>query len=152
MKAGLAELEKRKSDCIKAAYCDGSSMSKRAFYKTATGLTEALEIARGNSKPTKLRVPAEIDVRGIRKRLELSQEDFAKEFGFTIHQIRDWAAPVHWTACAPNFLAKPVGEQSDEHDADDREADQLGHVSANERGHGRCSGVSVDGRNAARVG
>ena len=47
--------------------------------------------------------PAEIDVRGIRKRLELSQEDFAKEFGFTIHQIRDWeqAAPVRWTACAP---------------------------------------------------
>jgi len=47
------------------------------------------------------------------------------------------------------FLAKPVGEQSDEHDADDREANQLGHVSANERGHGRIrSGGSVDGRTA----
>jgi putative transcriptional regulator len=66
------------------------AMSKRAFDKIATGLTEALEIARGNAKPTKLYVPAEINVRGIRKKLELSQEDFAQEFGFTINQIRDW--------------------------------------------------------------
>lgn len=65
-------------------------MSKRAFDKIAGGLTEALEIARGNAKPTKLYVPAEINVRSIRKKLELSQEDFAQEFGFTINQIRDW--------------------------------------------------------------
>jgi putative transcriptional regulator len=65
-------------------------MSKKAFDKIAAGLTEALEIARGNAKPTKLYVPAEIDVRGIRKKLDLSQDDFAQEFGFTIHQIRDW--------------------------------------------------------------
>jgi len=78
-------------------------MSKKAFDKIAAGLTEALEIARGNAKPTKLHVPAEIDVRGIRKGLGLSQDEFAQEFGFTIHQIRDWeqAAPVRWTACAP---------------------------------------------------
>lgn len=66
------------------------NMSKRAFDKIAGGLTEALEIARGNAKPTKLYVPAEINVRSIRKKLELSQEDFAQEFGFTINQIRDW--------------------------------------------------------------
>ncbi|RTE92460.1 helix-turn-helix domain-containing protein [Bradyrhizobium sp. LVM 105] len=65
-------------------------MSKKAFDKIAAGLTEALEIARGNSKPTKLYVPPEINVRGIRKKLGLSQDDFAQEFGFTINQIRDW--------------------------------------------------------------
>ena len=65
-------------------------MSKKAFDKIAAGLTEALEIARGDAKPTKLHVPAEIDVRGIRKGLGLSQDEFAQEFGFTIHQIRDW--------------------------------------------------------------
>jgi putative transcriptional regulator len=65
-------------------------MSKKAFDKIAAGLTEALEIARGNAKPTKLYVPAEINVRGIRKKLGLSQDDFAQEFGFTINQIRDW--------------------------------------------------------------
>jgi len=65
-------------------------MSKKAFDKIAAGLGEALEIARGNAKPAKLFVPPEIDVRGIRKKLNLSQDDFAAEFGFTINQIRDW--------------------------------------------------------------
>jgi putative transcriptional regulator len=65
-------------------------MSKKAFDKIAAGLNEALEIARGRSKPTKLYVPPEIDVREIRKKLNLSQDDFAAEFCFTINQIRDW--------------------------------------------------------------
>jgi len=65
-------------------------MSKKAFDKIAAGLNEALEIARGRAKPTKLYVPAEIKVRDIRKKLNLSQDDFAAEFGFTINQIRDW--------------------------------------------------------------
>ncbi len=65
-------------------------MSKKAFDKIAAGLNEALEIARGNAKPSKLYVPAEIDVRAIRRKLDLSQDDFAAEFGFSINQIRDW--------------------------------------------------------------
>jgi putative transcriptional regulator len=65
-------------------------MSKKAFDKIAAGLTEALEIARGNAKPSKLYVPAEIDVRAIRRKLKLSQDGFAAKFGFTINQIRDW--------------------------------------------------------------
>jgi putative transcriptional regulator len=65
-------------------------MSKKAFDKIAAGLNEALEIARGNAKPSKLYVPQEIDVRAIRRKLSLSQDDFAAEFGFTINQIRDW--------------------------------------------------------------
>jgi putative transcriptional regulator len=65
-------------------------MSKKAFDKIAAGLNEALEVARGNAKPSKLHVPPEINVRSIRQKLELSQDDFAAEFGFTINQIRDW--------------------------------------------------------------
>jgi putative transcriptional regulator len=65
-------------------------MSKKAFDKIAVGLSEALEIARGNAKPSKLYVPPEINVRDIRKKMNLSQDDFAAEFGFTINQIRDW--------------------------------------------------------------
>jgi putative transcriptional regulator len=65
-------------------------MSKKAFDKIAAGLNDALKIARGHAKPSKLFVPAEISVRDIRKKLNLSQDDFAAEFGFTIHQIRDW--------------------------------------------------------------
>jgi putative transcriptional regulator len=65
-------------------------MSKKAFDKITAGLNEALEIARGNAKPSKLYVPPEINVRAIRRKLEMSQDDFAAEFGFTINQIRDW--------------------------------------------------------------
>jgi putative transcriptional regulator len=65
-------------------------MSKKAFNQIMEGLTEALEVARGNAKPSKLYVPAEIDVRAIRKKLKLSQDGFAATFGFTINQIRDW--------------------------------------------------------------
>jgi putative transcriptional regulator len=65
-------------------------MSKKAFDKIAEGLKEALAVARGEKKAFKLHVPPEIDVRAIRTKLDLSQDDFASTFGFTINQIRDW--------------------------------------------------------------
>jgi putative transcriptional regulator len=65
-------------------------MSKRAFDKIAGGIKEAIQIARGERKPAKLYVPPEIDVRAIRTKLGLSQDDFAAAFGFTVHQIRQW--------------------------------------------------------------
>jgi putative transcriptional regulator len=51
---------------------------------------EAVAIARGEKKPARIYVPPEIDVRAIRLKLELSQEEFAAEFGFTTNQIKDW--------------------------------------------------------------
>ncbi len=65
-------------------------MSKKAFSKIAEGLTEAFSIARGESKPAKLHLPAEINVRAIRKKTGLAQDAFATAYGFTIAQIRDW--------------------------------------------------------------
>lgn len=65
-------------------------MTKKAFDKIAEGLKEALAVARGDKKPAKLHVPPEIDVRAIRAKLDLSQDDFASTFGFTINQIREW--------------------------------------------------------------
>ena len=65
-------------------------MGKKAFDKIAEGLNEALAIARGEVKPAKLYVPAELDVKSIRAQLDLSQDDFASAFGFTVNQIKDW--------------------------------------------------------------
>lgn len=67
-------------------------MTKRskAFEKISEGLNEALDIARGVRKPAKLHVPAEICVQSIRKKVDMSQDDFARAFGFTVNQIRDW--------------------------------------------------------------
>lgn len=65
-------------------------MTRKTFNKIAEGLHEALSIARGEAKPFKLHVPPEIDVRAIRKGLDMAQEEFGLEFGFTLDQIRNW--------------------------------------------------------------
>ena len=65
-------------------------MGKKAFDKISEGLDEALAIARGERKPVKLYVPAELDVKSIRAKLDLSQGDFATAYGFTVNQIKDW--------------------------------------------------------------
>lgn len=51
---------------------------------------EARQIARGDVKPAKMYVPAEIEVKAIRGKVGLTQDGFASEFGFTLSQIRDW--------------------------------------------------------------
>ena len=63
---------------------------KTAFEKIEEGLKEALAVARGEAQPDRLHIPSEIDVRAIRGKLGLSQEEFAARFGFTLHQIRQW--------------------------------------------------------------
>lgn len=70
-------------------------MSKKAYDKIAEGLTEALEIARGNAEPYRLHVPPELDVRSIRSKAGMSQDRFASAFGFTVHQIRQWEQGRH---------------------------------------------------------
>ena len=65
-------------------------MGRKAFDRIAAGLNEALAIAKGEARPAKLYVPAEINVKAIRQKLDLSQEDFAAYFGFTIDQIKAW--------------------------------------------------------------
>src|SRR4051812_4947516 len=51
---------------------------------------EAASIARGETPPARIYVPADINVKAIRTKLGLSQDDFASSFGFTTNQIRDW--------------------------------------------------------------
>src|SRR5215468_5353540 len=53
---------------------------------------EGRAIARGELDPTTYRVhvPADVDVRKIRKELKLSQAEFAAEFGLSAATVRDW--------------------------------------------------------------
>ncbi|MBI2718862.1 MAG: helix-turn-helix domain-containing protein [Rhizobiales bacterium] len=53
---------------------------------------EARSIARGEADPRSFRIhiPAEIDVKAMRQKLNLSQDEFAARFGFTAARIRDW--------------------------------------------------------------
>ena len=64
-------------------------MSK-AGKKLLSAVAEMRAIARGEAKPARVHVPPDVDVKAIRRKLDLSQEAFASEFSFTLVQIRDW--------------------------------------------------------------
>ncbi len=56
------------------------------------GLTEVLADVRGEKElPGRtVVVPAEVDVVGTRKRLEMSQAEFAATFGISLASLRNW--------------------------------------------------------------
>jgi putative transcriptional regulator len=66
-------------------------MSKHAK-SIRRGLEQALAYARGEAKESAYRVhvPREIDVRAIRSKLGMTQEEFAARFGFSVNTLRHW--------------------------------------------------------------
>jgi putative transcriptional regulator len=58
--------------------------------KILRGARQALAYARGARESFVAHVPDEIDVATIRKRLGLSQSDFAVQFGFKLDAVQNW--------------------------------------------------------------
>lgn len=56
------------------------------------GLEEAVVFARGEAKERAYRVhvPAIVDVRAIRTKLGMTQQEFAARFGFSVNTLRHW--------------------------------------------------------------
>jgi putative transcriptional regulator len=60
------------------------------------GLEQALAYAQGAPEtlgpdsPWRAHIPAEIDVRGIRTRLGMTQHQFSLRFGFSLNTLRHW--------------------------------------------------------------
>ena len=56
------------------------------------GLKEAVGYARGEAKLSEYRVhvPVLMDVRAIRRKLGMTQEEFAGRFGFSVNTLRHW--------------------------------------------------------------
>jgi putative transcriptional regulator len=54
------------------------------------GAGQALAYAKGKRAGFVAHVPAEVDVRAIRRRLDLSQREFAARFGFTVDAVQNW--------------------------------------------------------------
>jgi putative transcriptional regulator len=61
-----------------------------AFESIKQGLTEAVAHAKGRKVPAKVYQPTAVDVAGLRKRLDLTQEQFAARFGFSVATLRHW--------------------------------------------------------------
>ncbi len=58
----------------------------------ARGLQEAVSFAKGAADKTAfaVHIPKDIDVRAIRTKLHLTQEEFAAQFGFSVNTLRHW--------------------------------------------------------------
>jgi putative transcriptional regulator len=78
----LAGVEARGLHRAKSAGKAGQRPLRAAWEKRA--------IARGEAKPAHVPAPPDVDVKALRRKLDLSQEAFASEFSFSIAQIRDW--------------------------------------------------------------
>ncbi|HYD89090.1 MAG TPA: helix-turn-helix domain-containing protein [Vitreimonas sp.] len=64
-------------------------MSK-AGQKVLRGLREAAAHARGEPSKVIVHAPAKVNVKAIRARTGLSQDAFAKRYGFTLDSIQNW--------------------------------------------------------------
>ncbi len=64
-------------------------MSK-AGQKVLRGLREAAAHARGEPSAVVVHAPAKVNVKAIRARTGLSQDAFAKRYGFTLDSIQNW--------------------------------------------------------------
>jgi putative transcriptional regulator len=53
---------------------------------------QAHAIARGEADPStyRIHVPYEVNVKALRRKLGLSQDQFALDYGFTPARVRDW--------------------------------------------------------------
>ncbi len=67
-------------------------MSKAVANSIKRGLEQALAYMDGTADLSKYRVhiPREIDVRAIRTKLKMTQQEFAAVFGFSINTLRHW--------------------------------------------------------------
>ena len=62
----------------------------KAFDSIKQGLHEAIAHQRGKAKRVRIYEPSEVDVQALRKRIGLTQEEFAAKFGISLGTLRHW--------------------------------------------------------------
>ena len=65
-------------------------MSEKAFSKVMRGLHEAKAYVEGEREGYKVTVPPSVDVKGIRKSLNMTQAAFSDSFGFSLDTVKHW--------------------------------------------------------------
>jgi len=63
---------------------------KTIFEDLMTGLDEVDAFLAGKTTGYKVDLPAEVDVKGIRKRLKMTQARFSDTFGFSLDAVKHW--------------------------------------------------------------
>lgn len=61
------------------------------FFKSIQqGLMEAVEFSEGKSNGSVAHSPANVDVKSVRKNVDMTQEEFASTFGISLGTLRHW--------------------------------------------------------------
>src|SRR6202795_78465 len=63
---------------------------KTTFQELMAGLDEVQAVLAGERKAFKVHVPDQVDVKGIRSRLNMTQSRFSDTFGFSLDAIKHW--------------------------------------------------------------
>jgi len=61
-----------------------------SFNRLMTGLDEVDSFLAGTTDGYKVTLPAEVDVKSIRKRLKMTQSRFSAIFGFSLDAVKHW--------------------------------------------------------------
>ena len=61
-----------------------------SFDSIKRGLLEAIEHAEGRAPQTRIHRPQPVDVRALRSKVGMTQEQFASRFGFSTATLRHW--------------------------------------------------------------
>jgi putative transcriptional regulator len=63
---------------------------KTTFEQLMTGLDEVEGYLAGKRQGYKVHVPANVDVKGIRRKLKMTQAGFSETFGFSLDAVKHW--------------------------------------------------------------
>ena len=61
-----------------------------AFESIKQGLQEAINHAKGDERGVRMHYPRSVDVKSVRAKLGMTQEQFAARFGFSTATLRHW--------------------------------------------------------------
>jgi putative transcriptional regulator len=61
-----------------------------SFDSIKRGLLDAIEHAKGQSPLTRIHRPRPVDVKALRAKVDMTQEEFAAKFGFSTATLRHW--------------------------------------------------------------
>jgi putative transcriptional regulator len=80
------------------------------FDRIMKGLGEASDFVHGEAdeKAFRVHVPETVDVKAIRKKLKLTQGEFAARYGFTVGAVRDWEQGRRRPEASARVLLKVV--------------------------------------------
>jgi putative transcriptional regulator len=66
------------------------SKTPRVANDVIEGLRNAIAFLEGEDVGARVHIPPEIDVRAIRRRLNMTQSEFCRSFGFSVAAVREW--------------------------------------------------------------